>query len=131
MLPRLKEQGKEKKRVDRGLDSGLRVSPPTLPAKNAGKDGAPLSGDETSPAEALRSELEKKDAEIKRLGMQAMVGTMFGTSLAMGPAFLVGQSCDVVDLDGPMGFVRDRAPAVTYDDGLVWCAPESWGGPAG
>ena len=40
---------------------------PTLTQK-ARKDGAPANGDsETSPAQALRAELEKKDAEIKRL----------------------------------------------------------------
>lgn len=68
--------------------------------------------------------------EVERLGLKAMVGNMFGTSLAMGPAFLVGQACDVVDLDGPMGLVDDRAPAVRYDGGFVWCAPEAWGGGA-
>ncbi len=40
---------------------------PTL-TQRARKDGAPANGDsETSPAQALRAELEKKDAEIKRL----------------------------------------------------------------
>ena len=31
-----------------------------------------------------------------------MVGNMVGTSLAMAPAFVLGQLCDVVDLDGPI-----------------------------
>ena len=40
---------------------------PTL-TQRARKDGAPANGDsETSPAQALWAELEKKDAEIKRL----------------------------------------------------------------
>src|ERR1035437_5664146 len=40
---------------------------PTLSQKTR-KDGAPATGEEmTSPAEALKAELEKKDAEIKRL----------------------------------------------------------------
>ncbi|HEY1425269.1 MAG TPA: dipeptide epimerase [Caulobacteraceae bacterium] len=69
-------------------------------------------------------------AEIERLGLKAMVGNMFGTSLAMGPAFLVGQSCQVVDLDGPIGLADDRPPAVSYDGGRIWCAPEAWGGGA-
>lgn len=69
-------------------------------------------------------------AEIERLGLQAMVGNMFGTSLAMGPAFLVGQACQVVDLDGPIGLADDRPPAVSYDGGRIWCAPEAWGGGA-
>ena len=67
-------------------------------------------------------------AEIRRLGLKAMVGNMFGTSLAMGPAFLVGQSCEVVDLDGPIGLASDRPPAVSYEGGRIWCAPEAWGG---
>jgi len=41
-----------------------------------------------------------------------MVGNMTGTSLAMGPAFILGQLCDVVDLDGPMLLSRDREPGV-------------------
>jgi alanyl-tRNA synthetase len=40
---------------------------PTLSAKNADKGGAPHSEDEVTPAEALKLELEKRDAEIKRL----------------------------------------------------------------
>lgn len=67
-------------------------------------------------------------AEIERLGLKAMVGNMFGTSLAMAPAFLVGQSCEVIDLDGPIGLAEDRPPPVSYEGGLVWCAPEAWGG---
>jgi alanyl-tRNA synthetase len=43
---------------------------PTLSQKTR-KDGAPTSGEvEMSPAEALRQELEKKDAEIKRLARE-------------------------------------------------------------
>lgn len=66
----------------------------------------------------------------RRAGAKLMVGNMFGTALAMAPAFVLGQLCDVVDLDGPMGLVRDRDPPVTYEGGLVWCAPETWGAPA-
>lgn len=36
------------------------------------------------------------------LGLDTMVGNMIGTSLAMAPAFLIGQLCKVVDLDGPI-----------------------------
>lgn len=38
-----------------------------------------------------------------------MVGNMIGTSLAMAPAFVVGQLCEGVDLDGPI-FSREIAP---------------------
>ena len=39
--------------------------------------------------------------EARRLGLGVMVGNMVGTSLAMAPAFILGQLCDFVDLDGP------------------------------
>jgi L-Ala-D/L-Glu epimerase len=67
--------------------------------------------------------------EARRLGLQVMVGNMMGTSLAMAPAFVLGQLCDVVDLDGPTFLKRDRARAVTYSDGRIWCEPAVWGGP--
>jgi alanyl-tRNA synthetase len=43
----------------------------STPAQKTRKDGAPTSEEEpTSPAEALKAELEKKDAEIKRLARE-------------------------------------------------------------
>jgi L-alanine-DL-glutamate epimerase-like enolase superfamily enzyme len=66
-------------------------------------------------------------AEARRLGLGVMVGNMVGTSLAMAPAWLVGQLCDVVDLDGPMFIVRDRTPAVSYEDGLISYPANGWG----
>ena len=66
-------------------------------------------------------------AECRRLGLRPMVGNMAGTSLGMAPALLVGQCCDIVDLDGPLFLARDRSPSVTYVQGLV-SAPEGlWG----
>jgi L-Ala-D/L-Glu epimerase len=62
------------------------------------------------------------------LGLKVMVGNMVGTSLAMAPGFVVGQLCDVVDLDGPTFLKRDRVPAVTYADGKIWCGEDVWGG---
>ena len=50
--------------------------------------------------------------EARRLGLGVMVGNMVGTSLAMAPAFIVGQHCDVVDLDGPTFLTHDRTPVV-------------------
>lgn len=67
-------------------------------------------------------------AEARRLGFKVMVGNMTGTSWAQAPAFVIGQSCDVVDLDGPLLLARDRTPGVVYEDGHVWCADEVWGG---
>ena len=69
--------------------------------------------------------------EARRLGLGVMVGNMVGTSLAMAPAYLVGQFCDVVDLDGPTFLVRDRSPGVVYRDGLITCGDEVWGAGAG
>lgn len=65
----------------------------------------------------------------RELGLKVMVGNMVGTSLAMAPGFVVGQLCDVVDLDGPTFLKRDRTPCVTYADGKIWCGDDVWGGP--
>jgi len=65
--------------------------------------------------------------EARRLGLGLMVGNMMGSSLAMAPSFIVGQLCDVVDLDGPTFLKRDRTPGVTYSDGLIWVDEAVWG----
>jgi L-Ala-D/L-Glu epimerase len=62
------------------------------------------------------------------LGLQTMVGNMLGTSLAMAPAFVVGQYCNVVDLDGPVFLATDRVRSVQYLEGFIHCSEESWGG---
>jgi len=66
--------------------------------------------------------------EAQRLGLGVMVGNMHGTSLAMAPATLLGQFCQVADLDGPLFLRSDRSPAAQYHDGRVWCPAELWGG---
>jgi L-alanine-DL-glutamate epimerase-like enolase superfamily enzyme len=66
-------------------------------------------------------------AEARRLGLGVMVGNMVGTSLAMAPAFVLGQGCDIVDLDGPTFLAEDRVPSVTYTDGTINAGPEVWG----
>ena len=63
----------------------------------------------------------------RELGKRVMVGNMCGTSLAAAPAFVLGQFCDVVDLDGPVFLKRDRAPSVRYEDGCIDCGDEVWG----
>ena len=65
--------------------------------------------------------------EARRLGLGVMVGNMVGTSLAMAPAFIVGQQCDVVDLDGPTFLKKDRTPSCEYKDGTIWCPDDVWG----
>ena len=66
-------------------------------------------------------------AEARRLGLGVMVGNMVGSSLAMAPAFVLGQGCDIVDLDGPTFLAEDRTPSVVYKDGNVTAGPEVWG----
>jgi len=66
--------------------------------------------------------------EARRLGLSVMVGNMGGSSLAMAPSFVLGQGCDIVDLDGPTFLTNDRQPGVDYVDGTVWSGPEVWGG---
>jgi L-alanine-DL-glutamate epimerase-like enolase superfamily enzyme len=63
----------------------------------------------------------------RRLGLKVMVGNMVGTSLAMAPAFVLGQLCDVVDLDGPIFLAQDRTPGMTYVNGAAWCGDDVWG----
>jgi len=65
--------------------------------------------------------------DARQLGLGVMVGNMVGTSLAMAPAFVVGQLCDIVDLDGPVFLARDREPGLTYERGTVWCGKKVWG----
>jgi L-alanine-DL-glutamate epimerase-like enolase superfamily enzyme len=67
-------------------------------------------------------------AKARNLGFDLMVGNMGGSSLSMGPAFVVGQLCDVVDLDGPISLIDDYTPSVVYEDGSVWCPEAVWGG---
>jgi L-Ala-D/L-Glu epimerase len=67
--------------------------------------------------------------EAHRLGLEVMVGNMMGSSLAMAPSFVVGQLCDVVDLDGPTFLRRDRTPGVTYSQGMIWVDEAVWGRP--
>lgn len=63
----------------------------------------------------------------RELGLGVMVGNMVGSSLAMAPAFIVGQLCDIVDLDGPIFLADDRKPSIEYTDGNAWCGEAIWG----
>jgi L-Ala-D/L-Glu epimerase len=51
----------------------------------------------------------------KAANMKIMVGCMVATSLAMAPAFLVGQLADLVDLDGPLLLKQDREPGLHFE----------------
>jgi len=65
----------------------------------------------------------------KALGLDVMVGNMMGTSLSMAPSYLVGQLCQIVDLDGPTFLKNDRSPSVEYRQGHIECPPRVWGHP--
>jgi len=66
--------------------------------------------------------------QAKDLGLRVMVGNMTGTSLAMAPAFVLGQICEIVDLDGPLLLAQDRSPGLAYVDGTVTIPVAFWGG---
>lgn len=61
------------------------------------------------------------------LGFDVMVGNMVGSSLAMAPAFILGQLCKIVDLDGPTFIAQEPEPTVVYKDGQIWCPETVWG----
>lgn len=67
---------------------------------------------------------------IQECGLEAMVGNAIGTTLAMAPAFLVGQLCKVVDLDGPLFLSSDRESRAEYRGGYISCPQKLWGYPA-
>ncbi len=69
-------------------------------------------------------------ARARELGLAVMVGNMMGSSLAMAPSFVLGQLCDIVDLDGPTFLARDRTPSVEYRNGEIWCHAGLWGWPS-
>jgi L-alanine-DL-glutamate epimerase-like enolase superfamily enzyme len=69
-----------------------------------------------------------KMARAARLfGKQIMVGNMGGSTLAMAPGFVLGQLCDVVDLDGPYGLADDPLAAEIYRDGMIQVPERFWG----
>ncbi|MBO9726681.1 MAG: dipeptide epimerase [Novosphingobium sp.] len=68
-------------------------------------------------------------AAAREAGFGVMVGCMVGSSLAMAPAFLLGQVCDLVDLDGPLFLKQDRKPGALYENGMIHCDETLWGHP--
>jgi hypothetical protein len=44
---------------------------------------------------------------------------MGGSSLAMAPAFVLGQLCEIVDLDSPLLMKSDVAHAIAYEGDRV------------
>lgn len=75
----------------------------------------------------LTEALAMRDAAVEA-GFEIMVGCMVGTSLAMAPAFLIGQGAAYVDLDGPLLLARDREPVIAYDGAVMPLPPRGlWG----
>ena len=69
-------------------------------------------------------------AEARRVGLGVMVGNMVGTSLAMAPAWILGQLCDINDLDGTLFITCDRQPAMAFENGKVSYPDAGWGAAA-
>jgi L-alanine-DL-glutamate epimerase-like enolase superfamily enzyme len=65
----------------------------------------------------------------RELGIGVMVGNMMGSSLSAAPSLLLGQLCNIVDLDGPVFLAADRSPGVIYREGAVSGADLPWGTP--
>ncbi|GAA0331548.1 dipeptide epimerase [Sphingomonas oligophenolica] len=63
----------------------------------------------------------------RRLGLKVMVGNMAGATLSIAPAFVLGQACDVVDLDGPWFLADDPLAAQLYADGSIMVPAALWG----
>lgn len=64
----------------------------------------------------------------KDLGFNVMVGCMLSTALAIAPGVILGQTCDVVDLDSPNFLVPEAAAGAHYDDwGRVTVQDHVWG----
>lgn len=57
--------------------------------------------------------------EAKRCGLGTMVGCMVAGSISMAPAVLLGQSADLIDLDGPLWLAEDVPHKLRYHDGIV------------
>ncbi len=57
--------------------------------------------------------------EAKRCGLGTMVGCMVAGSISMAPALLLGQTADLIDLDGPLWLAQDVPHKLRYHDGIV------------
>ncbi len=66
-------------------------------------------------------------AACRAHGLRPMVGTMLSTSLGLAPAWLLGQYCEIADLDGPIFLNEDRSPGALYEQGRVSVSAGCWG----
>jgi L-alanine-DL-glutamate epimerase-like enolase superfamily enzyme len=66
--------------------------------------------------------------EALKLKFKLMIGCMGGSSLSMAPAFIIGQWCDVIDLDGPLLSTSDVPNAIRYDGNCMFAPDKAlWG----
>ena len=70
--------------------------------------------------------------KLAKLGLadkkQLMVGNMTGSSLAMAPAYVIGQWAEYVDIDGPVLLAKDVRNGLSYDPaGVSIPRSELWG----
>lgn len=65
--------------------------------------------------------------EARRMNIKVMVGNMGGSTLSIAPSFVVGQLCDVVDLDGPWFLTDDLLAPLLYSDGSIFVLDSIWG----
>ena len=73
--------------------------------------------------EALRLAHAAQAANFK-----LMVGCMAGSSLSMAPAFVIGQLCSVIDLDGPLLAASDVPNPIQYEGSRMDVPPVGlWG----
>lgn len=75
----------------------------------------------------LTEALRMKDL-ARSMGKTLMVGNMGGTSLAAAPAFVLGQFCEIVDLDGPWFLADDQVASTLYANGEIMLPEQLWGG---
>ena len=73
------------------------------------------------------TEALKMERAARMFGKQVMVGNMGGSTLAMAPGFVLGQLCDIVDLDGPFGLAEDPLAEQIYEDGAIFVPESLWG----
>jgi L-alanine-DL-glutamate epimerase-like enolase superfamily enzyme len=74
----------------------------------------------------LTEALRMKDLALK-MGKTLMVGNMGGGSLAAAPAFILGQFCEIADLDGPWYLADDQLASKLYDEGRIMLPADLWG----
>ena len=131
VAPRLRALGVEmvEQPLPRGQDQALEgyLSPLPLCADESCVHGGELE-EAASRYQMINIKLDKSGGlthglEIARAakgyGLGLMVGCMGGTSLSMGPSFVVGLLCDFHDLDGPLLNKHDRPDGMVFRNGEV------------